>query len=123
MRFVSVRNQSRSGVLLGDRIGLADNFWTRLRGLLGHPPLARGEGLLLDPCRAVHMYGMKQALDVAFLSGGGNVVALYPALQPGKRSGFHREARQALELPAGTLGQTDTRVGDRLAIEAVEHQA
>jgi uncharacterized membrane protein (UPF0127 family) len=85
--------------------------------LLGHPPLSAGEGLLLDPCRAVHMYGMKQALDVAFLSGSGRVVALYPALRPGQRSGFHRDARQALELPVGTLSETDTQVGDRLAIE------
>lgn len=123
MRFVSVRNESRSGILLGDRIGIADNTWTRLRGLLGRPQLARGEGLLLDPCRSVHMYWMKHPLDVAFLSDGGNVVALYRRLQPGKRSGYHRKARQALELPVGTLSKTDTHVGDRLAIEAVDRSA
>ena len=116
MRLVSVRNESRSGAVLGDRIGLADNVWTRLRGLLGHAALLNGEGLLLDPCHAVHMYGMKQALDVAFVSGAGRVVALYHDLRPGQRSGYHREARQALELPVGTLSQTDTHIGDHLAI-------
>lgn len=123
MHTVAVRNLSRSGILLGDRIGLANSVWTRLRGLLGHARLTGGQGLLLDPCKAVHMYGMKQPLDVAFLSGTGTVVALYPDLQPGQRSRYHRDARQALELPVGTLNQTDTQIGDRLAIEAVARSA
>ena len=62
---------------------------------------------------------MKQALDVAFLSGDGRVIALYHDLRPGKRSGYHRQARQVLELPVGTLMETDTRVGDRLHVQPV----
>ena len=123
MHLVAVRNETRAGILLGDRIGLANNMWTRLRGLLGYPALAPGQGLLLLPCKGVHMYGMKQSLDVAFLSREGQVVALYPDLRPGQRSGFHREAMQALELPVGTLDQTDTQVGDRLTIETVDSAA
>jgi uncharacterized membrane protein (UPF0127 family) len=64
----------------------------------------------------VHMYGMKQALDVAFLGIEGRVLALYHDLRPGQRSKYHGKARQALELPVGTLRQTDTRVGDRLVV-------
>ena len=117
MRRVAVQNISRSGMDLGHCIGVANTFWTRLKGLLGAPPLRPGEGLLLDPCQAVHMYGMKQALDVAFLGGEGEVVAVYHDLQPGRRSKYHRKAQQALELPVGTLRSTDTRVGDRLLIQ------
>jgi len=116
MRRVSVHNESRSGAALGHRIGKADTFWTRLRGLLGAPPLRSGEGLLLEPCRAVHMYGMKQALDVAFLGADGRVVAMYHDLRPGQRSGYHSNARGALELPVGTLHDTRTEVGDRLVV-------
>ena len=119
MNRVGVRNGSRGGVTLGSRIGLADTFWTRLKGLLGAPPLQRGEGLLLDDCRAVHMFGMKQALDVAFLGSDGRVIAVYHDLRPGKRSKYHGKARQALELPVGTLEETDTRVGDLLMVEPV----
>lgn len=117
MRRVAVQNVSRSGAVLGSAVGVANTFWTRLRGLLGAPPLQPGEGLLLEPCQAVHMYGMKQALDVAFLGGQGEVVAVYHDLQPGRRSKYHRKAQQALELPVGTLRDTGTRVGDRLNIE------
>jgi len=111
-----VRNGSRGGIDLGSRIGLANTFWTRLKGLLGAPPLQRGEGLLLNDCRAVHMYGMRQSLDVAFLGEGGRVIAVYHNLRPGQRSKYHGKARQALELPVGTLRETDTRVGDLLTV-------
>ena len=119
MKRVAVRNISRAGVDLGSRVVLANTVWTRLKGLLGAPLLQPGEGMLLDPCQAVHMYGMKQALDIAFLGGEGQVIALYHDLRPGQRSKYHGTARQALELPVGTLNETDTRVGDRLHVQLV----
>jgi uncharacterized membrane protein (UPF0127 family) len=60
------------------------------------------------------MYGMRFPLDVAFLDVGGAVVASYPSLQPGSRTRWHRHAMHALELPAGTLAESGTVVGDTL---------
>jgi len=110
---VAVRNRIRD-VLLGDRIAVADGFWTRLRGLLGRPEPGRGEGLLLTPCRGVHMWGMRYPLDVLLVDGEGRVVAAYRELQPGKRTKMHRRARHAIELPTGTIDRTGTREGDEL---------
>lgn len=118
MRQVIVRNASRADAALGSRIRVANTFWTRLKGLLGAPPLLRGEGLMLEGCQAVHMFGMKQSLDVAFLDPERKVIALYHGLRPGQRSGFHARARGALELPPGTLRETDTRIGDLLTVQA-----
>ena len=111
MRLVEARNAAR-GTVLGTRIGVADRWWLRLRGLLGTAALAEGAGLLIEPCRAVHMAGMRYPIDVAFLAPDGAVVAAYEALQPGGRTRWHRAARQALELPAGTLAATGTVEGD-----------
>lgn len=122
MRQVAVQNLSRGGIDLGSRITVANTFWKRLKGLLGAPPLQPGEGLLLEGTQAVHMFWMKQALDVAFLGSGGQVVALYHDLRPGKRSKYHGRARQALELPVGTLRQTGTRVGDQLTVRVVSDE-
>ncbi|MGB5527550.1 MAG: DUF192 domain-containing protein [Gemmatimonadota bacterium] len=121
MKRVAVRNISRADIDLGSRVVLANTVWTRLKGLLGAPPLLPGEGMLLEPCQAVHMYGMKQALDVAFLGREGQVIALYHDLRPGQRSKYHGKARQALELPVGTLSETGTRVGDRLRVQMVSN--
>ena len=109
-----VRAANGRGRLLGDRIGVADRWWLRLRGLLGRPGLAQGEGLLLDPCRGVHMLGMHFPIDVAFLDRSGAIVAVYHALAPGARTGWHQTATAALELPAGTLQASGTGVGDTI---------
>ena len=111
MRFVRAVNLARDRVL-GDRVGVADRWWLRLRGLGGRAGLVPGEGLLLRPCRAVHMLGMKFPLDVAFLDAGNRVVARYAGLTPGAHTRWHRRARAALELPAGTLDETGTVEGD-----------
>lgn len=115
MRAVSVRRADGSAVL-GDRVRVAESFWTRLRGLLGRPALEPGEGLLIVPSSGVHMFGMRQALDVALLDRDDHVVATYPELRPWRATSVHREARCALELPPGTLERTGTGVGDRLVI-------
>jgi uncharacterized membrane protein (UPF0127 family) len=111
MKYVRAVNTAR-GRILGARIGVADRWWLRFRGLGGRAGLAPGEGLLLRPCRAVHMLGMKFPLDVAFLDAGNKVVARYHRLSPGARTRWHRSALAALELPSGTLEETGTMEGD-----------
>jgi uncharacterized membrane protein (UPF0127 family) len=113
MSLLEVRNTDR-GTTLGTRIGMADRWWRRLRGLIGRPPPTRGSGLLITPCQAVHTLGMRHPLDVLFLDRAGRVVAVYEALAPVSRTRWHREARFALELPAGTIRDTGTANGDHL---------
>ena len=107
------------GSVLGTRIGLADRWWYRLRGMIGRSALQPGDGLVLRPCRAVHMAWMSFPLDVAFLDKRGRVVAVYHDLAPGARTGWHTEARDALELPAGTLARTGTMNGDMIVYTEV----
>jgi len=111
VRQVRVLNRTRERSL-GERVGLADRYWSRLRGLLGRPEPGAGEGLLITPSSGVHMYGMKYALDVLLLDSSGRVVALYPNLAPGKRTKVHRQARAALEVPVGVIDDTNTEEGD-----------
>ena len=108
------RNLTR-GTELASRILVADRWWERLRGLIGQPPLQRGVGVLLQPCRSVHTWGMRFAIDVLFLDREERVVALYPALPPRRLTRWHRRAHAALELPAGALAASGTRPGDLLA--------
>ena len=114
MRLLRVVN-TRQNRELGTKIGLANGWLARLRGMLARPAPDAGEGLLLTPCRSVHMYGMRFPLDVAFLDREGAVLAIYPSLAPGSRSGWHRKAAHALELSAGALEESGTTIGDVLA--------
>lgn len=60
------------------------------------------------------MLGMSFPLDVAFLDPRGTVLAMYHDLRPGARTGWHRAASDALELPAGTLAASGTVEGDTI---------
>ena len=109
----ALRNLDR-GALLADRVEVADRWWSRARGLLGRK-LRDGDGLLIRPCRAVHMLGMTYPIDVLFLDADHRVVAMYPGLRPARVTGYHQGAAMALALPAGVVERTGTRVGDRLS--------
>ncbi len=108
-----VQNRER-GSTLGDRVGLADRWWPRLRGLLGRSGLSAGEGLLITSSQGVHMFGMKFPLDVALLDKERKVVALYRDLRPWKRTRMHWDAHYALELPVGKIDESGTLEGDVL---------
>lgn len=112
MRVVRIRCEDRDAVI-GDRIRVADRWWPRLRGMIGRPEPEPGEGLLILPCKGVHMQWMRYALDIAFLDDAGRVVAQYHGLKPWRFSRTHKEAACAVELPAGSLAASGTEVGDR----------
>lgn len=106
------------GVVIADRARVADTFWTRFRGLMLAGPLSPGEALWIEPCTSIHMMFMRYAIDALFLDASGRSVAQYPSIRPWiGLSGWHREARGVLELPAGTLQQHAVVVGDAFFLE------
>ncbi len=119
MNVYAIRH-SESGALVGDRVKLADGPWSRIKGLAGRQALTEGEGLMLTPCQAVHMYGVRFPIDVVFLDESYTVVATYEGLEPGTRTHVYRDARHALKLPLGTLNKIGLGVGDRLQMERTQ---
>lgn len=114
MTSMHVVNATRS-TMLGSHVLLLDRWWMRLRGFLGRPAPAAGEGIILTPCTAVHMFGMRFPLDVVFLDERGVVVAVYAELAPGSRTRLEGRAAHALELPSGTVAASGTELGDRVS--------
>ena len=116
MSKLEIRNETRRS-LLGSEVVWARRMISRMRGFLMRPAPRNGEGLLLSPCKGVHMYGMRFPLDVLFISRDGRVVSSYPNLEPGQRTPLQRGAYHALELPVGTIKRTGTEVGDAITWE------
>jgi uncharacterized protein len=91
---------------------------TRRKGLLGREHL---EGaLVLSPCRWVHTFGMRFALDIAYLDADGVVV---------KTVHMHRHrlgvpvwrSRLVIEAEGGAFARWGLRVGDVIEVkETVE---
>ena len=112
-----VRNLTR-GAVLAERLEWAGTSRARRTGLLGRDSLAPGGGLYLVPCPWIHTFGMAFPIDVAFLARDGRVLAVHESLPPNRLSRLVFRAEGALELPAGTLAATGTRVGDVVRFDA-----
>lgn len=121
MRTVQVQN-GRSGALLGKRVQLADGWWRGDVGLLGRADLPAGSGILLAPCASVHTLGRTGPIDVAFLDGRGRIVRTWSDLPPGQFAVGGQGVHATLQLPVGTLDQTDTKAGDVLILEEMVQQ-
>ncbi|HYY65366.1 MAG TPA: DUF192 domain-containing protein [Gaiellaceae bacterium] len=106
------------GRVVCERCFVADNAWTRMRGLLGRNGLETGEGLLLRPASSIHMLFMRFAIDVVFVARDGAVVKIASNVRPWRIAGA-RGAKLALELPAGEAERRGIGVGDRLDLSQV----
>ncbi len=81
---------------------LADRFFTRLFGVHRFGSLAANQGVCLAPCQAVHTFGMRQRIDVVFLSRRRHVLRCYVQLPP-YRLAYCKGAYYAVELSGGYL--------------------
>ncbi|MCC6455770.1 MAG: DUF192 domain-containing protein [Caldilineaceae bacterium] len=112
---LQVENKTRN-VTLVSKGRLANNFWKRLRGLVGVKELAAGDGMLIQPCNQVHCMFMSIPIDVIYIGSDQRVLAIDAAMRPWAMGRMVRGAKRVLELPAGTAAATETKVGDQLQI-------
>lgn len=117
----TVTNKTR-GTVLGTQLRVAGSVLSRCRGFLFRDPPPPREGMILHPCRIIHTVGLRFAIDVVFVNEEGVVVGLDQNLVPNRRSRFRRLAHYAVELPAGSVEATGTRVGDDLFWHAVQEE-
>ena len=110
-----VKNVTRNRILVS-RGRIANNFWTRFKGLMGSAPLEKGEALLISPSNSVHTHFMRYALDILYINNNYQVVAMDEKMKPWRMGRIHRQARHVLELPAGVIEATRTSIGDQLEI-------
>lgn len=101
----------------GLRLRHAVRWHERAIGLLLTPRLDDPAGLWISRCNAVHMLGMRYAIDVAFVDAEGLVLKQQPWLRP-MRMAACRGAAASVELRAGLLAQLGIRPGCRLALQA-----
>jgi len=107
-----------SGVKLASRVRIAGDSAARRKGLLGADNLDREAGLWIMPCEAIHTFGLKLPIDVLFLDRDFRVKKLLAGIRPYRISVCLR-ASSVLEIRAGAIAESKTRVGDRLAVERV----
>jgi uncharacterized membrane protein (UPF0127 family) len=93
-----------------------------MRGLLGRTSddFSSGKGLWIIPSQGVHTIGMSFPIDILYLDSQRRVIHMCHALRPFRIAAVKLRARSVIELPAGTLAQTQTSVGDELEINEIK---
>lgn len=102
-----------SETCLGDRVRAASTSDERRTGLLRSDCFTPGQGLWLNPCEAVHTFGMRFPIDVIFLDRNGKVRAVKHSVRPW-RIAVSLLAESALELPEGTSRRFGIKTGDQV---------
>ncbi|WP_228990408.1 DUF192 domain-containing protein [Streptomyces sp. DH8] len=90
---------------------IAASYRARTRGLLGRDGI---EGaLMLTPCGSVHTFGMRFAIDVAYLDRTFRVLAV-TTMRPGRLGLPRLRARHVVEAEAGAMERWGVRPGVRM---------
>ena len=105
---------------LATTVRKADNFLTRLVGLLRRTSLGPEEALWLIPSKGVHTFGMRFPIDIIFLNEDNKVIHTVRDLAPNRISRLQFRSRSILELPQGSIQKSATAVGDQIEILLAE---
>jgi uncharacterized membrane protein (UPF0127 family) len=112
---------TRTGEVVADRAILADNPFTRMRGLLARRSLPAGEAIILKPASSIHTMFMLFSIDVVFLDRSDVVLKVVPNLSTFRFSAA-RGGHTVIEMAGKALADFDLEVGDRLTFEAISAQ-
>lgn len=91
-------------MILGREVPVATAFRARLLGLAHLDRDQAGPGLLIPHCSSVHTFGMRFAVDLHFLGGAGELLAIRREI-PARRVVSCRGASAVLEIPAAEGGE------------------
>ena len=98
----------------------AATFFERFRGLMFAEEIPDSYGLVIKPCRQIHMFNMKFPLDVIYLSEDDTVVDIDEDIRPWKIGRTVKAAAYVIEVNAGFCARNGIVPGDRLSVQKKE---
>ena len=113
MSRILIRQTNNAPVV--EHLLIAETIGARMRGLLGRADLPRDTGLLIRPCRSIHMWFMRFPIDAAFLDADLQVLKIARGLRPWQLAFAPGGTRCVLETAAGVLD--GITMGERLALK------
>ena len=108
-------NTTRQSVVAAE-VRMANQFFSRLIGLMGQPGLPPQEGLWIVPCADIHSCFMRFEFDAIFVDKQHKVLHLVERMKPWRISKLVRGGHAVLELPAGAVAASGTEIGDLIEL-------
>lgn len=106
-----------TGRILAWDVREARSFGKRLNGLMFTSRFPSGCALHLTPCHSIHTFFMKFPIDVVYLDMKREIVGIEHRLPPGTMGKRFKHAVSVIELPAGVVEQTETKVGQAVSFQ------
>lgn len=110
MKYVNIAVNGRT-----IKTGLADNFFSRFRGLMW-TEITEGTSLLIVPCAEVHCFNMRDAIDVVYVDRSGSVISVQEGMKPNTVGRYVRGCYQVWELSSGMAGRLGVEPGVHIEI-------
>ncbi|MCR5704622.1 MAG: DUF192 domain-containing protein [Eubacterium sp.] len=105
-----VINQEKVG-----KVYIADNFFLRLRGLIGRDPSEIG-ALLIKPCSQIHTFMMSAPIDVVYIDSTGKVLKIDENVEKNKCKAIVKKSKAVVEFPAFRAKELNICPGDVITV-------
>jgi uncharacterized protein len=114
-------NRTRSTYLATDLL-IARTHWSRFRGLMATDAslFPRGVGLWINPSHGIHTFAMRFPIDAVYLDRDRIVIHIEEDLKPWRVAAVRVHAASVLEVPTGTVRESQTELGDQVDISFEE---
>jgi len=113
----------KDGLSLVRNVEWGSGSWRRARGLIGATSLSTDQGLVLVPCRAIHTWFMRFALDIIFFSRDGRVVRMAAQVKPFRMVWGGWPAWGVMEMQSGWFPWSHLNEGDQLVFRSEEDRS
>ena len=94
---------------------IADNFFLRLRGLIGRDPSEIG-ALLIKPCSQIHTFMMSAPIDVVYIDSKGTVLKIDENVEKNKCKASVKRSKAVVEFPAFKAKELNISQGDVITV-------
>jgi uncharacterized membrane protein (UPF0127 family) len=104
--------------IIAKNVKVADDFFSRLVGLMFVKEMKGMDALLLVPGNSIHNCFVRCAIDVIFIDKDNKVVKVIRGFKPWRFTRIYFSACKVLEMKAGTL-LSGIEKGDELEVRGV----
>ncbi len=102
-------------IQIANEVRVANNFVSRLVGLMFGSKMSGFDALLLSPANSIHTCFMRYNIDVIFLNSENKIVKVIRSMRPWRFTWIYWRAKHVLELPGGILPES-IKKGDQVCI-------
>ena len=102
--------------IIAEHAELADNVFSRMKGLLFRDSLDTSAALIIKPASSLHTFFMRFSIDIIFLDKQGKILKLSRNVPPSKFVLSVFGAKCAVEFPTGTIDKFSLSIGGQLSI-------